>query len=711
MPSFKWQSPLHPPCRRCEIVKENDIKTTNESFLEHDHTITTPLSGLYGLIFGVTQPNAPFEESHIFNYDERNKTEKIALPSTPAQRREVLAEHCGCIFRAICNSGENDNDSMPVESSYTYSSATLPLSSEPGNSDVSGTYGVTKVLTSAMIGRIIHLPARTTVRVECVSFCGKGKGVSSCIRNKGWEWGLILHMRTDLRGSDDHVDTAYGSKDRTQIQEPSSAQQEDRNSKQNVSRSLVQKVDFDPPQARKKPILCTTCGRKFPTAASVRHHVTSAHSLSLSKSSNLVAPKIYHEPLTVLYENDELVVVVKPQGMPVQGDKWTLSKSDLLLPFQAAQTREGALSKPRVVHRLDSATGGCLVVAKTARAESELKSSFADRSCKKRYRAILFGRLKPNHLVPSGDVKDGDNVDKHLLGSGTINSSIDKKVAITDYTVISYTASLHPRAAGWITTVDLYPVTGRRHQLRKHMKLVGNPIWGDKRYGPNDKASDMHELAFQNRITYKANDDYESLSSPDKDDAGESSRINMCLWALEISFPRPCNKSNDDTITVQMDEPSWFSKLRDDQEQLADSMHIIGEVNEDHVSSVEPGVTDGSSIEAQESLRRFSFSSMKTDEIMFQSRSESRLSKRGSCSNLGDDLPYPTGRSAYPTGRSAILTTDEILSIQSGDSGIFSLDKFEIAEWEREVIEFKKEAIEFKKKAIEWEKEIEMESK
>jgi len=561
MTSLRWQSSLHPPSHRCHDNTEIGIETKNKSVVKHAHTITTPHSGLYGLIFGVTQPNAPFEESHIFNYND--KSAKVLLSSTPVRTKVgCLAEHCGCTFRAIFNSGDNVNTPLP---SQTSTSVTLPFSSEPGNSDVSGVYGVTKVLTNRMSARIIHLPAQTSVCVQCVTFCGDGENVSSCIRNGGWEWGLMLHMRIETVDSDNHH-SIKGLEDGTQNQDSLIAQQEFSDSKQNQTKPLVQKVDFNPPQARKKPLLCTICGRKFSTTISIRNHVISAHSSSLNKSSDLISPKLFRMPLTVLYENDEFVVVIKPQGMPVQGDKWTLSKSDLLVPFRADQIREGALSKPRVVHRLDSATGGCLVIAKTVQAESELKTCFANRSCKKRYRAIVFGRLKPNCLLSTDDIKNDDSVDEHVLRSGTINSVIDNKESITDYVVISYTASPHPRAAGWLTTVDLYPLTGRRHQLRKHMKLIGNPIWGDKRYGPGDKATDIYESTLQDRSTYKANYEYEDVSL--QGDNEESSHINMCLWALEISIPRPCSKSSE-TVTVKIDEPSWFSKLRADQEQLA----------------------------------------------------------------------------------------------------------------------------------------------
>ena len=101
----------------------------------------------------------------------------------------------------------------------------------------------------------------------------------------------------------------------------------------------------------------------------------------------------------------------------------------------------------------------------------------------------------------------------------------------------------------------------------------------------------------------------------------------------------------------------------------------IGEVNEDDVSSIEPGSTDGSSMESQESLKRLSFSSMKTNEITsIQSRSQSRLSKRGStCSNLDD-----------------LALVYEIMAFE--DSGIFSCDETEISQLEKEMTEWEKEA-------------------
>jgi 23S rRNA-/tRNA-specific pseudouridylate synthase len=83
---------------------------------------------------------------------------------------------------------------------------------------------------------------------------------------------------------------------------------------------------------------------------------------------------------------------------------------------------------------------------------------------------------------------------------------------MTYYSVVSYTRCSHVLLKGWITTVDLYPVTGRNHQLRKHMKLVGHPMWGDKQYGPyGKKDASFSQIEEANDTT--ANVDLESMTA------------------------------------------------------------------------------------------------------------------------------------------------------------------------------------------------------
>jgi 23S rRNA-/tRNA-specific pseudouridylate synthase len=115
-----------------------------------------------------------------------------------------------------------------------------------------------------------------------------------------------------------------------------------------------------------------------------------------------------------------------------------------------------------LAHRLDAATGGLLVVAKTRTAEVGIKQSFADRTFQERYKALLVGKLEPSKRecrVPMGG-----------------------KEAHTKSEVVKHVRCADPLAKDrWITVVDLSPITGRRHQLRKDMQALGCPIWGDVR--------------------------------------------------------------------------------------------------------------------------------------------------------------------------------------------------------------------------------------
>ena len=110
-------------------------------------------------------------------------------------------------------------------------------------------------------------------------------------------------------------------------------------------------------------------------------------------------------------------------------------------------------------HRLDRATGGLVLCSKSKAAEVSLTTCFRLHEVTKRYRAIVRGRLQPLE--------------------GIINEPINGMLSETKYKVVQCTPS---QQYGFVTTVDLWPLTGRRHQLRKHLMGVGHAILGDHRY-------------------------------------------------------------------------------------------------------------------------------------------------------------------------------------------------------------------------------------
>jgi 23S rRNA pseudouridine955/2504/2580 synthase len=174
----------------------------------------------------------------------------------------------------------------------------------------------------------------------------------------------------------------------------------------------------------------------------------------------------------ILYEDEHVLVLNKPFGLAVQGGTGTKKHIDGMLEGMA--DRFGG-ERPRLVHRLDRDTTGVLLVAKTREAAAKLGKTFQTRSAAKTYWALVKGVPKP----PQGKVEaalvkasgpDGDRVRKAKPGEQDVAMH-----ATTHYSVID-------RAAHKTAWVSLKPVTGRQHQLRAHMHLIGHPIVGDNKY-------------------------------------------------------------------------------------------------------------------------------------------------------------------------------------------------------------------------------------
>ena len=172
-----------------------------------------------------------------------------------------------------------------------------------------------------------------------------------------------------------------------------------------------------------------------------------------------------------LYEDDDLLVLNKPSGIAVQGGTKTTHHVDRLLEGLG----DGPETRPRLVHRLDRDTTGVLVIAKRRAIAAKLGRAFQTRSVRKIYWALVHGVPKPPQgkidaaLVKAGG-PDGDRVRKARTGEQDIAQS-----AVTHYAVVD-------RAGQKVAFVSLKPVTGRQHQLRAHMAIIGHPILGDGKY-------------------------------------------------------------------------------------------------------------------------------------------------------------------------------------------------------------------------------------
>ncbi len=163
-------------------------------------------------------------------------------------------------------------------------------------------------------------------------------------------------------------------------------------------------------------------------------------------------------PIEIVYEDDYLAIVNKPPGIIVNGNKkWTVENA--LRPHLKLSKQQDALLYPEAIHRLDYPTSGALLIGKTSSSVVALNKLFENRTIKKTYLAVSIGKM-----------------DKE----GIIDLPIDTKESRSCYTVLATVDS--PKYACF-NLVKLTPTTGRKHQLRKHLSSIGNPILGDLQYG------------------------------------------------------------------------------------------------------------------------------------------------------------------------------------------------------------------------------------
>lgn len=171
-------------------------------------------------------------------------------------------------------------------------------------------------------------------------------------------------------------------------------------------------------------------------------------------------PPVYARDITVVHADPHLAVVLKPAGLVTSGNRArTLERA---LPFNLPPTdAPDPLPWPRPVHRLDARTSGLLLVARSLRGQVGLGRALQERRVHKRYRAIVTGRLE---------------------GEGVVETPIEGRPARSRWAAVAHARSLHTE---WMTILDLWPETGRTHQLRIHVAGLGHPILGDGRYGPD----------------------------------------------------------------------------------------------------------------------------------------------------------------------------------------------------------------------------------
>tara|TARA_R110002124_G_scaffold9429_10_gene48407 strand:+ start:7287 stop:8255 length:969 start_codon:yes stop_codon:yes gene_type:complete len=180
-------------------------------------------------------------------------------------------------------------------------------------------------------------------------------------------------------------------------------------------------------------------------------------------------------PLDVVYEDDDLIVIDKPQGLvvhPAAGNADGTLVNALLAHCKGSLSGIGGVERPGIVHRLDKDTSGLMVAAKHDIAHRGLARQFEDHSIDRAYRALVWGVPRP----AAGEIIGAIGRDPRNRKKMAVRPDGSGKWAKTFYTVLE---RFGDRAA----LVECRLATGRTHQIRVHMASIGHPVIGDPLYG------------------------------------------------------------------------------------------------------------------------------------------------------------------------------------------------------------------------------------
>jgi 23S rRNA pseudouridine1911/1915/1917 synthase len=202
--------------------------------------------------------------------------------------------------------------------------------------------------------------------------------------------------------------------------------------------------------------------------------------------------------LDVLYEDNHLIVVVKPQNVPTQGDSsGDKSLLDMVKEYIKEKENKPGEAFVGLVHRLDRPTGGVMVFAKTSKSASRLSEQFKTDDVHKTYFAVVVGepREKKGHLIHFLKKDEKNNMVEIVPASTT-----GAKRAELDYEV------LETKEGHSLVRINL--ITGRSHQARIQMKSLGTPIYGDVKYGgKNAKQGLLNLFAVELRFEHPVSKD------------------------------------------------------------------------------------------------------------------------------------------------------------------------------------------------------------
>lgn len=222
--------------------------------------------------------------------------------------------------------------------------------------------------------------------------------------------------------------------------------------------------------------------------------------------------------LEVMFENENIIVINKQAGIQVHPSfnekKNTLTNALVARYPEIAEVHDesdGAELRPGVVHRLDKDTSGVMVIARNSETFEKLKELFKNRNIEKQYLAIAKGKFKDKEGVIEKPIARSTSYKKQVIARNNTKTII--REATTYYKILE--------ERGDYNLVEVFPKTGRMHQIRIHLSSIGHPVIGDNIYG-SKKGSDekfaSRQLLHAHKLKFELNGEkYEFISPMPKD--------------------------------------------------------------------------------------------------------------------------------------------------------------------------------------------------
>lgn len=202
--------------------------------------------------------------------------------------------------------------------------------------------------------------------------------------------------------------------------------------------------------------------------------------------------------ITVLFENEDVIVINKPSGLMVHADgrshgptvvDWFLARVPSAHGVgEPGKAQDGSpLERSGIVHRLDRDTSGVVILVKHQDAFVHMKAQFHDRLVRKEYRAFVYGTMKERWGAINKPI--GRSVKNFRLRSAEKGARGTIREAVTEWELIEQSSTN--------AYLKLLPKTGRMHQLRVHLKSISRPIVGDSLYAPQPLLREANNLGFK----------------------------------------------------------------------------------------------------------------------------------------------------------------------------------------------------------------------